>query len=110
MNRELLQALRRGRVSATIDLDTEIVSTRGNPEGADFGYNPKRRGAKSYCVVLGFWGETRDVLEAQLRRGSQATLSGKMTRAAYAPRGGRCRRASAACGCGPTRAFSATNS
>lgn len=83
VNRELLQALRRGRVSATIDLDSEIVSTRGNPEGADFGYNPKRRGAKSYCAVLGFWGETRDILEAQLRRGSEATLSGKLTRAAY---------------------------
>ena len=83
VNRELLQVVRRGRVAATIDLDSEIVSTRGNPEGADFGYNPKRRGAKSYCVVLGFWGETRDVLEAQLRRGSQATLSGKLTKAAY---------------------------
>jgi len=82
-NRELLQALRQKRVSATIDLDSEIVSTRGNPEGADFGYNPKRRGAKSYCAVLGFWGETRDILDAQLHRGSQATLSGKLTRAAY---------------------------
>ncbi|MCY3018087.1 MAG: IS1380 family transposase [Planctomycetota bacterium] len=83
VNRELLQAMRRGRVVATIDLDAEIVSTRGNPAGADFGYNPKRRGAKSYCVVLGSWGETRDVLDAQLHRGSQATLSGKLTRAAY---------------------------
>jgi hypothetical protein len=83
VNRELLQTVRRGRVSATIDLDSEIVSTRGNPEGADFGYNPKRRGAKSYCVVFGFWGETRDILDAQLRRGSEATLSGKLTKAAY---------------------------
>ena len=83
INRALLQDMRRGRVSATIDLDSEIVSTRGNPEGADFGYNPKRRGAKSYCAVRGFWGETRDLLDAQLYPGSQATLSGKMTRAAY---------------------------
>jgi hypothetical protein len=83
VNRELLQAMRRGRVSATIDLDSEVVSTRGNPEGANRGYNPKRRGAKSYCVVLGFWGETRDILDAQLRPGSEATLSGKLTKAAY---------------------------
>jgi hypothetical protein len=83
VNRELLRAMRQGRVSATIDLDSEIVSTRGNPEGADFGYNPKRKGAKSYCVILGFWGETRDMLSAQLRRGSEATLSGKLTKAAY---------------------------
>lgn len=83
VNRELLQAMRPQRVTATIDLDSSIVSTRGNPEGADFGYNPKRRGAKSYCAVLGFWGETRDILDAQLRRGSEATLSGKLTKAAY---------------------------
>jgi len=83
VNRELLQEMRRGRVSATIDLDAEIVSTRGNPEGADYGYNPKRRGAKSYCALLGFWGETRDILDGQLYRGSQATLSAKMTKAAY---------------------------
>ncbi len=83
VNRGLLQAMRQGRVSATIDLDAEIVSTRGNPTGADFGYNPKRRGSKSYCAVLGLWGETRDVLEAQLHPGSQATLSARLTKAAY---------------------------
>jgi hypothetical protein len=83
VNRELLQAMRRQRVVATIDLDSEIVSTRGNPCGADFGYNPKRRGAKSYCVLLGFWGESRDILEAQLRPGSEATLSAKLTKGAY---------------------------
>jgi hypothetical protein len=83
VNRELLQAMRPQRVSATIDLDAEIVSTRGNPAGADFGYNPKRRGAKSYCKVLGFWGETRDILEAQLRPGSEATLSAQRVKAVY---------------------------
>jgi hypothetical protein len=83
VNRELLHKVRSQRVSATIDLDAEIVSTRGNPAGADFGYNPKRRGAKSYCKVLGFWGETRDILDAQLRPGSEATLSGKLATATY---------------------------
>jgi hypothetical protein len=83
VNRELLQAMRQKRVTATLDLDSSIVSTRGNPEGADFGYNPKRRGARSYCAVLGFWGETRDILEAQLRPGSEATLSAKRTTATY---------------------------
>ena len=83
VNRELLQAMRQKRVTATLDLDSSIVSTRGNPEGADFGYNPKRRGARSYCAVLGFWGETRDILEAQLRPGSEATLSAKRTPATY---------------------------
>ena len=83
VNRELLQAMRPQRVVATLDLDAEIVSTRGNPEGANYGYNPKRRGAKSYCAVLGFWGETRDILEAQLRPGSEATLSAKRTKSVY---------------------------
>jgi hypothetical protein len=83
VSRELLQEMHPQRASATIDLDSTIISTRGNPEGADFGYNPKRRGAKSYCAILGFWGETRAMLHAQLRRGSEATLSGKLTTAAY---------------------------
>lgn len=83
VNRELLQQVRGRRVSATLDLDSEIVSTRGNPEGADFGYNPKRRGSKSYCAVMGFWGETRDMLEAQLRPGSEATISARRAIAVY---------------------------
>jgi hypothetical protein len=83
VNRELLQKLRAGRVVATLDLDSQVVSTRGNPEGADFGYNPKRRGSKSYCAVMGFWGETRDILEAQLRPGSEATLSARRTKSVY---------------------------
>ena len=83
VNRTLLRQVRRGRVSATIDLDSEIVSVRGNPEGAAYGYNPKRRGSKSYCVVLAFWGEVRDILGARLYRGNQATLSAKMTTDAY---------------------------
>lgn len=83
VNRELLQQVRGRRVTATLDLDSEVLSTRGNPAGADFGYNPKRRGAKSYCAVLGFWGETRDMLDAQLRPGSEATISARRAIAVY---------------------------
>ena len=83
LNRQLVQKLRCKLGSATIDLDGQIVSTRGEPEGANFGYNPKRRGCKSYFVLMGFLGEVRDVLTAHLYPGSEQTVSAEMAIAAY---------------------------
>ena len=67
--------VRAPRRFATLDLDGQIVSTRGHPEGADYGYNPKRRGAKSYFATYSFLGETREMLGAALESGRQATVS-----------------------------------
>jgi len=83
LNRQLVQKLRCNLGSATIDLDGQIVSTRGEPEGANFGYNPKRRGCKSYFVLMGFLGEVRDVLTAALYPGSKQTVSAEMAIEAY---------------------------
>jgi hypothetical protein len=75
VNRRLVGEMRQGLRSATIDLDTQVISTRGHPERADHGYNPKRRDSKSYVAYMAFVGETRDVLDARLCRGSEATVS-----------------------------------
>lgn len=75
INRRLVGKLRAGLRSATLDLDGQVVSTRGNPAGADFGFNKKRRGAKSYFMQMAFLGETRDILFAQHLPGSQAAIS-----------------------------------
>jgi hypothetical protein len=83
VNRDLVRKLRAGRRRATIDLDGQVVSTRGNPEGANFGFNRKRRGAKSYHVLMSFWGEFRDILHAALQPGSQATVSARRAIQAY---------------------------
>ena len=77
MNGELVAKLRKGYRSATIDLDGHVISTRGEPEGADFGYNPKRKGARSYFVLFGFLAEGRDILYSLLLSGSRASVSAK---------------------------------
>lgn len=75
INRRLVGKLRADLRSATLDLDGQVVSTRGNPDGADFGFNKKRRGAKSYFMQMAFWGETRDILFARHLPGSQAAVA-----------------------------------
>ena len=75
LNRRLVREMRHGFRSATIDLDTQVIVTRGHPERADRGYNPKRRDSKSYVAYMAFVGETRDALDARLCRGSEATVS-----------------------------------
>ncbi len=83
LNRQLVQKLRGELESATIDLDGQIISTRGNPERADFGYSPKRGASKSYFALMGFVGEVRDLLTAHLYPGSKQTVSAEMAIAAY---------------------------
>ena len=75
LNRRLVREMRQGFRSATIDLDTQVIVTRGHPERANRGYNPKRRDSKSYVAYMAFVGETRDALDARLCRGSEATVS-----------------------------------
>jgi len=75
LNRRVVGEMRQGLRSATIDLDTQVVPTRGHPERANRGYNPKRRDSKSYVAYMAFLGETRDALDARLCRGSEATVS-----------------------------------
>ena len=75
VNRALVGEVRKDLRTATVDLDATVVSTRGNPERANRGYNPKRKGSKCYVTLMGFLGETRDILEARLRPGSEGTIS-----------------------------------
>jgi len=79
LNGELVRRIRGKCLCATIDMDGQVVTTRGNPEGANYGYNPKRRGSKSYFLMMSFWGELRDILGAWMYPGNKATIS---TRAA----------------------------
>ncbi len=69
--------MRKGYRSATLDLDGHVISTRGHPEGADFGYNPKRKGSRSYFALLGFLAEGRDIVSGVLLAGSHASVSAR---------------------------------
>ena len=74
LSRDLGRRLRRGQRTGILDLDGSVIATRGNPEGAEWGYNPGRRG-KTYFACLSFCGHTREILDAVLRSGNEATIS-----------------------------------
>ncbi len=77
LNARLVRRMRKGYRSATLDLDGHVISTRGEPQGSNFGYNPKRRGSRSYFLMLGFLAEGRDIVSGILLAGSRARVSGK---------------------------------
>jgi hypothetical protein len=83
LNNQLVRRMRKGYRSATLDLDGHVISTRGNPQGANFGYNPKRKGARSYFLLLGFLAEGRDIVSGLLLPGSHASVSAKEAKRIY---------------------------
>ncbi len=50
------------RRRATLDLDSSVIGVHGSPEGADKGFNPKKKGQNSYHPLLCFVAETRECL------------------------------------------------
>lgn len=63
-----------GRV--TLDLDSSVIYVNGSQEGSDKGFNPKKKGQKSYHPLLCFVGETRECLHSWFRTGSAYTGNG----------------------------------
>ena len=45
----IVKKLLTGMKMITMDLDSTVTPVYGHQEGADKGYNPKKRGLKSYC-------------------------------------------------------------
>lgn len=72
LNFDFLMKFRRGFKefeSITLDLDSHVMPVYGNQQRAGLGYNPKKRGRKSYHPLLCFIGETRDYIGGVLRSG-----------------------------------------
>lgn len=61
-----------GRI--TMDFDSTVRGVYGSQEGAEVGYNPKKKGQKSYHPLLCFIAETRECLHNWFRPGD--TYSG----------------------------------
>jgi hypothetical protein len=59
-----------GLTEITIDLDGTVISTNGNPTWAFKGYNPTKRGAKSYFPLTAHVGETGHFLSILNRPGN----------------------------------------
>jgi len=63
-----------GRI--TLDLDSTVKGVYGSQSGAERGYNPKKKGQKSYHPLLCFIAENRECLHNWFRSGSSYTGNG----------------------------------
>jgi hypothetical protein len=59
----------KGFETITLDLDSHVTTVYGSPQRAAVGYNPKKKGRKSYHSLMCFVGETRDYIGGKLRSG-----------------------------------------
>ena len=59
-----------------IDVDSSVKTVYGNQEGVAKGYNPHKKGARSYHPQLAFCTETKEILQGWLRTGSAYTSNG----------------------------------
>jgi hypothetical protein len=62
--------------SITLDVDSTVLGTCGNQQGAAKGYNPSKKGAKSYHPLLAFVSEMKLVVNTWFRTGSAYTANG----------------------------------
>lgn len=62
--------------SITLDADSEVQTVYGNQEGADIGFNPAKRGAKSYHPMLAFVSDMKLIVNSWFRTGSAYTSNG----------------------------------
>lgn len=62
--------------SITLDADSTVKSVCGNQQGAAKGYNPKKKGAKSYHPLLVFVSEVKLLYHSWFRTGSAYTSNG----------------------------------
>ena len=65
-----------GLDSITLDADSTVSIVYGNQEGAEKGYNSKKKGAKSYHPLLVFVSELRILYNTWFRAGAAHTANG----------------------------------
>ncbi len=65
-----------GRI--TLDMDSTVRGVYGSQEGAEKGYNPKKRGQKSYHPLMCFIAENRECLHNWFRSGSTYSANGSV--------------------------------
>ncbi len=59
-----------------VDVDSTVNTVCGRQEGSAKGYNPKKKGARSYHPQIAFLAETKEILQAWFRTGSAYTSNG----------------------------------
>ena len=77
-----LRALRAGvsriavQCTQWVDVDSSVKTVYGRQEGTAKGYNPHKRGARSYHPLLAFSTATKEILQGWFRTGSAYTSNG----------------------------------
>lgn len=66
----------RGKKCVTVDADSTVKTVYGEQEGAQKGYNPHKRGAKSVHPLIAFCSQTKEILQGCYRCGSAYTSNG----------------------------------
>ena len=74
--RKHLFPLPKKRTSLIFDLDSIVIVIYGKQEGARIGYNPKKRGRRSYHPIFCFEAHFQEFWHGSLRPGNAATSSG----------------------------------
>jgi len=74
--RERLFCLPRFRTSFTFDLDSVVLVVYGKQQGAKVGYNPKKRGRRSYHPLLCFEAHLQEFWHGSLRPGNTVAATG----------------------------------
>ena len=69
--RQQLFACDRPRTSLVLDLDSVVLVIYGHPQGAQFGYNPKNPGHRSYRPLLAFETRRQEFWHGSLRPGDR---------------------------------------
>jgi hypothetical protein len=59
-----------------IDVDSTVKTVFGEQEGSAKGYNPEKKGARSYHPLLAFCCETKEIMQAWYRTGNAYTSNG----------------------------------
>jgi len=66
------------RTRYIFDVDSTVLVVYGEQEGAERGYNPTKRGRRSYHPLLCFEGESQQFWEGELRPGNTHTATGTL--------------------------------
>jgi Transposase DDE domain group 1 len=74
--RNQLFALPKPRSSLIFDLDSVVLTLYGKPQFARVGYNPKKRGRRSYHPILCFEAHLQEFWHGSLRPGNAVTTTG----------------------------------
>ncbi len=69
VNASLLAGIVDKAKPAILDLDTTVETVHGKQDGTTCGYNPRYRGRNSYQPLLAFDGNSKAVVNAELRNG-----------------------------------------